>query len=87
MRYDPSQSILAGMDTTVLQTRLAAMQQAYLDISTGAKGESYSYSQGDGSKSVTYTKANIGQLTMAIRQVQAQLGIICAPRRAIGIRF
>lgn len=87
MRYDPSKSILAGMDTTVLQNQLAAMQQAYLDLSTGAKGESFSYAQGDGSKSVTYTKANIGQLTMAIRQVQAQLGIICAPRRAITFRF
>ncbi|MDR6850380.1 gpW family head-tail joining protein [Sphingomonas sp. BE137] len=87
MRFDPTKSILAGMDTSVLQARLAQLQQAYLDISSGTKGESYSYTQGDGAKSITYSKANIGQLTMAIRQVQAQLGIICSPRHAIGIRF
>jgi hypothetical protein len=87
MRYDRSRSILAGMDTTVLQTRLAQLQQAYLDLSSGAKGESYSYTQGDGARSVTYSRANIGQLTMAIRQIQAQLGIIEAPRSALRIRF
>lgn len=87
MGYDPSKSVLAGMDTSVLQARLAQMQQAYLDLSSGAKGESFTYTQGDGSKSVTYTKANIGQLTMAIRQVQAQLGLICAPRHALRPRF
>ena len=87
MRYDPSRSILAGIDLAVLQTRLAQMQQAYLDLSSGAKGEAYTYTQGDGSKSITYSRANIGQLIMAIRQVQAQLGIISEPRRAIGVRF
>jgi hypothetical protein len=87
MRYDPSNSILAGMDTAVLQASLARLQQAYIDLSTGAKGESYTYTQGDGSKAITYSRANIGQLTMAIRQIQAQLGIIDRPRRAIGVRF
>lgn len=87
MRYDPSKSVLAGMDTTVLQTRLAQLQQAYLDLSSGTKGETFSYTQGDGAKSVTYSRANIGQLTIAIRQIQAQLGIIRAPRHALTIRF
>lgn len=87
MRYDPSKTILAGMDASVLQTRLAQLQQAYLDLSSGAKGETYSYTQGDGAKSITYSRANIGQLTMAIRQIQAQLGIICAPRHALRPRF
>ena len=87
MRYDPSKTILAGMDASVLQARLAQLQQAYLDLSSGAKGETYSYTQGDGAKSVTYSRANIGQLTMAIRQIQAQLGIICAPRSALRPRF
>ncbi len=82
-RYDPSRSILAGMDTSVLQARLAQMQQDYLDLSSGRRVMSAAYAQGDGSKSVTYTMANIGQLVMAIRQLQAQLGIIEAPRRAI----
>ncbi|RUN77319.1 phage head-tail adapter protein [Sphingomonas sp. TF3] len=86
-RYDPSQSLLAGMDTAVLRQQLQLMQQDYLDLSAGRKLESASYAQGDGAKSVKYTIATIGQLAMAIRQLQAQLGIICSPRRAIGVRF
>lgn len=86
-RYDPSRSLLAGMDTGVLQARLTQMQQDYLDLSTGRKLETASYAQGDGSKSVTYTRANLGQLIMAIRQLQAQLGIVQSPRQAIGFRF
>lgn len=86
-RFDPSRSLLAGMDTSVLQARLTQMQQDYLDLSSGRRIMSASYAQGDGSKSVTYSMSNIGQLTMAIRQLQAQLGIIDSPRGAIGIRF
>lgn len=86
-RFDPAISILAGQSTSVLQAQLAAAQQAFIDLSTGAKGESYSYTQGDGSKSVTYTRANLGQLVALIKLLQAQLGIIGTPRRAIGVRF
>lgn len=86
-RFDPTRSLLAGMDTTVLQARLTAMQLDYLDLSSGRKPMSASYAQGDGSKSVSYTMATIGQMVMAIRQLQAQLGIIERPRGAIGIRF
>lgn len=85
--YDPSRSLLAGMDDTVLRTRLAQMQQDYLDVMSGRKVRTAAYTQGDGSKSVTYNQATIGQLAMAIRQLQAQLGIIDSPRRAIGVRF
>lgn len=87
MRFDPSTSILAGMDTSTLQSRLAQAQQAYMDLSTGAKGESFSYTQGDGAKAVTYTKADLGALTQLIRLLQAQLGIIERPRRAIHPSF
>lgn len=87
MRFNPQTSVLAGMDTSVLQVRLAQMQQDYLDLMSGAKVVSASYTQGEGGKSVTYDRTNIAQLTMAIRQLQAQLGIICSPRRSIGVRF
>ncbi|WCT78659.1 gpW family head-tail joining protein [Novosphingobium humi] len=87
MRFNPQTSVLAGMDTSVLQARLAQMQQDYLDLMSGAKVVSASYTQGEGGKSVTYDRTNIAQLTMAIRQLQAQLGIIRSPRRAIGVRF
>ncbi|MTK12695.1 MAG: phage head-tail adapter protein [Clostridiaceae bacterium] len=64
------------MSVDVLRQRLAAMQQAYLDLSSGARGESYSYTQGDGSKSVTYTRGNIAQLVQAIIQLQAQIDLL-----------
>lgn len=86
-RFDPSTSILAGMDTGALQVQLAKLQQAYIDLSSGAKGESYSYTQANGAKSVTYTKANLGDLIQAIRLLQAQLGIVTTPRRSLGVRF
>jgi hypothetical protein len=86
-RFNPSRSILAGMDTDNLRAQLAAAQQAYIDLSTGSKGQSYSYTQGDGAKAVTYTTANIQNLVALIKQLQAQLGIICQPRRPIRFRF
>lgn len=85
--FDPAVSILAGMDETTLRAQLATLQQAYLDLASGAKGESFSYTQGNGARSVTYTKANLGDLIRAIRLLQAQLGDIEAPRRAIGVNF
>jgi hypothetical protein len=66
-------SILDGVDVGILQSRLASLQQAYLDLSSGARGETYSYTQGEGAKSVTYTRANLGDLTQAILLVQTQI--------------
>jgi hypothetical protein len=85
--FNPSSSILAGRSTTQLQTDLANAQQAYIDLSTGAKGEVYSTAQGDGNGSVTYTRANIGQLMALIRTLQLQLGIITRGRRPIYPQF
>lgn len=87
MSYNARASILAGMQTSALQSALATAQQAYIDLSTGNKGESYSYTQGDGAKAVTYTKANLPDLVALIRLLQAQLGIVSAPRRPIRFRF
>lgn len=72
MKYQRS-SILDGMDVSVLQARLAEMQQAYLDLTSGQRGESYSYTQGEGAKSVTYTKSSISHLTQAIITLQTQI--------------
>lgn len=66
-------SILDGQSADVLTARLALMQQAYLELVSGAKGASFSYTQGDGAKSVTYTQANIADLTQAIISVQTQI--------------
>ncbi|MFZ6690240.1 gpW family head-tail joining protein [Undibacterium sp. SXout20W] len=85
--YNRSTSIFAGMQTSALQTALTNAQQAYLDLSTGAKGESFSYTQGDGARAVTYTRANIADLVVLIKQLQAQLGIVNQPRRPLRFRF
>lgn len=66
-------SILDGINVDALRTRLAAMQQAYLDLTTGGKVQVAAYTQGDGSKSVSYTMANIADLTQAILGVQSQI--------------
>jgi hypothetical protein len=87
MLYDPSTSILAGLDQTYLQVQLTAMQQAYVQLRSGKAVVSVSYTQGDGAKSVTYRTADMGSLAVAIRELQAQLGIVCQPRRAFGVRF
>lgn len=78
-------SVLDGLDVTVLQQRLQAMQMALLDLQSGAKVVTATYSQADGARAVTYTQANISDLTAAILSVQSQIasltGIGCASRR------
>ena len=86
-RFNPATSVLAGMTTDQLTAALTAAQGALVQLMTGTKVVTVSYTQGDGAKSVGYAQAEIGSLTMFIRQLQAQLGIICRPRRAIGLRF
>lgn len=75
-------SILDGLDVTVLQARLTAMQTAYLDLTSGGKVSVASYSQGTGSRTVTYTQANIADLTQAILGVQRQIAILSGERPA-----
>jgi len=85
--FNTNTSLLAGMPTATLQKALADAQQAYLDLSTGAKGESFSYTQGDGARAVTYTKTNLPQLISLIRGLQLQLGIVGQARRPARFRF
>jgi hypothetical protein len=81
--YDPSRSIMAGMSTAALQGYLAAAQTAYMELQLGGKVISLSYTQGDGAKSVTYLPTSPGALVMLIKQLQAQLGLICRARRPV----
>jgi hypothetical protein len=83
MRYNPSTSALAGVSATTLQQWLAQAQAAYAALMSGSKVESLSYTQGNGSKSVTYTRTNMAGLLVWIQQLQAQLGIVPRPRRAL----
>lgn len=52
----------AGIAPSTLQTWLTNVQQAIQDLTTGGKAETAAYTQGDGSKSVTYTRADLGAL-------------------------
>jgi hypothetical protein len=69
----PRPSILDGLDVGLLRSRLAAMQQAYLDLTSGGKVEVASYAQADGARTVTYTRANLADLTAAILAVQGAI--------------
>ncbi|MGN6518650.1 MAG: gpW family head-tail joining protein [Dokdonella sp.] len=75
-------SILDGIDVTTLQQRLALMQQAWIELTSGAKVEVASYSQSDGSRTITYTKANLGDLVAAITTVQTQIDLLNGLRSA-----
>ncbi len=77
-------SVLDGMDLNTLQAQLTTLQTAYLAVSAGGKSESVSYTQGEGSKAVTYTRASIPSLQNAIRLVQRQIDIITGNRGTDG---
>lgn len=85
--YPPRATLLSGRPKVQLQADLAAAQQAYIDLSTGAKGASYSYTQGDGARAVTYTQANVADLAAAIMALQVALRVAGAGRRPARFRF
>lgn len=87
MSYPPRVTLLSGRPRTQLQADLAAAQQAYIDLSTGAKGASYSYTQGDGARAVTYTQANVADLAAVIIALQVALQVPGAGRRPARFRF
>jgi hypothetical protein len=75
-----------GVAPATLQAWLTASQQALQDLSIGGKPVTLSYAQGDGTKSVTYTPAQISLLEQRCRNLARALGLV-GPRRAIGVRF
>lgn len=78
-------SVLDGIDAATLQAQLTAMQTALMQLQSGARVVKVSYAQGEGSRSVEYTAANIADLTQAILGVQTQLDTVLGtgvpPRR------
>lgn len=85
--FRPNNSVLAGMTNAQLQDALNAAQAAYVNLMTGQQGVSFSYAQGDGTRSVTYQQTSLPQLMAFIQLLQAQLGIVTRPRRPIRFRF
>jgi hypothetical protein len=86
-RFGQKSSLLAGISRESLQISLANAQQAYIQLSAGGKVENATYTQGDGSKSITYTRANIAQLANVIMMLQKQLGIDSRPRQPLRFEF
>ncbi|MGI4765509.1 MAG: gpW family head-tail joining protein [Janthinobacterium lividum] len=72
-------SVFDGMTRAQLVAALTSAQTALIELQIGNKAVSLSYSQGDGSKSVTRKMTTTGECTALIRQLQIALGI--APRR------
>ncbi|WP_233854202.1 gpW family protein [Paraburkholderia sp. HD33-4] len=64
------------MDPATLAQQLQSMQLAYLQLISGGKTQSASYTQADGSRSITYTQGNIGALVQGILLVQKQLAAL-----------
>ena len=79
-------AVLVGVPTTTLQQWLTDAQTAFQLIMISGQPQTVTYSQGDGMKSVIYSRGNAGQLQMWIQQLLQALGLGCG-RRAIGVRF
>ena len=85
--YDPSLSALYPMTTAQAQAALAQAQSALVDLMTGAKGITFSYAQGDGSKTVAYQQTNQAQLRALISELQCYLGLRQFGRRPVRFNF
>lgn len=85
--FDPNSSLLAGMPREQLLIALGKAQQAYTELLSGDKSVSLSYTQGDGTRSVTFQKTEIQHLVNLIQGLQAQLGIVSRPRRTLRFRW
>ncbi|RRE59659.1 phage head-tail adapter protein [Klebsiella pneumoniae] len=85
--FNRNTSLLAGsMTDEQLRDALQKAQQAYIDLTTGSRGVSFSYSQGDGTRSVSYQQSSSDLLAL-IQLLQAQLGIVARPRKPVRFRF
>ncbi|WP_241300494.1 gpW family head-tail joining protein [Burkholderia stabilis] len=80
-------AITDGMSTADMQSRLAALQEAYFDLASGAKIVTATYNQGDGTKSVTYKPSDLAQIMKAIEMLQMALGLIPRYHRARRVLF
>ncbi|HFD8275394.1 TPA: gpW family head-tail joining protein [Raoultella ornithinolytica] len=86
--FNRNTSLLAGsMTNEQLRDALQKAQQAYIDLTTGSRGVSFSYSQGDGTRSVSYQQSSLADLLALIQLLQAQLGIVVRPRKPVRFRF
>lgn len=82
----PNSGILAGMGRVQLQAMLTQAQAALIELQMGKKGVSFSYTQGDGTRSVSYQPTSIADVSALIMQIQRALGI-GGRRRRVRFRY
>ena len=85
--FNRNTSLLAGMSDDQARAALAKAQAAYVDLATGSHGVSFSYTQGDGTRTVSYQQSSLADLLALIQLLQAQLGIVARPRKPVRFRF
>lgn len=85
--FNRNTSLLAGMSDDQARAALAKAQAAYVDLATGTHGVSFSYTQGDGTRSVSYQQTTLSDLLGLIQSLQAYLGIVVRPRKPVRFRF
>lgn len=71
---------LIGVPDETLKAWLAACQQAIQDLTSGGKVQTAAYTQGDGSKSVTYTQADLVALRSRAQMLAQALGLVARRR-------
>lgn len=76
-----------GWTRDALLAALRSAQQAEMDLVMGNKGEAFAYTQGDGQKSVTYTRADLGNLQQLIQKLKYALGMCGGRRRPITFTY
>jgi hypothetical protein len=67
---------LIGVSDETLQVWLTAAQTAIQDLTTGGKIQTAAYTQGNGSKSVTYTRADLPALYRRVQALASALGLV-----------
>lgn len=82
-----SPSLFTGMSRAELEAALSAAQQALIQLQLGKKGVSFSYTQGNGTKSVTYTPTSVASLAQLIQALQRALGMPGAGRRPLRFAY
>lgn len=85
--YDETLPLLQGLTTEQLQALFEQIRQAIINLQLGRREVTVSYAQGDGSKSVTYSGADLAGLNLLLRYVGNALGMPMRRRRAIGVMF
>lgn len=81
----PTTGTFAGMSEAQLRAAQVQAQQALIDLLTGSKPVQVSYSQGEGTRAVTFGRTDESKLRQLIAELNAALGQ--GRRRAIGVGF